>query len=196
MSERLYFLDMFGEYHPDDNLQGILQSLQIIGAELDHPHRSMKLELFSEEYISCAYVTEAVHAVMKTYQLNGLDFTLTHPAHQLQRISGDELRWMFVAENSMFRGSLAGAAWEWEGTHLTVRLRGNGKKELEKASTKICVSLKERFGCDVTISFEAGNALEGKALFDAMERLRSEKISEIPTAAEPAKKDKDLITNI
>ena len=189
MSERLYFLDMFGEYRPDETLQRFLGSLQILGAELDQPHRSMKLELFSEEYIPLSYVSDAVHAVMRIYMLTGLDFTLTHPSHQLQRISADELKWMFVAENSMFCGSLAGAVWEWNENHLTVKLRGNGKKELEKTAAKVQASLKERFGCDVTISFEAGNALEGKALFDAMERLRSEMISEAPAMAEAPKKE-------
>ena len=189
MSQPLYFLDMFGEFEPDDQLRHMLKPLQITSAELDQPNRRIRLELFSTEYIPSLYVTDAVGQVSRLYMLNGLDYTLTHPVDQLQAISPEELKWMFVAENSMFRGSLAGSVWEWNENNLRVKLRGNGKKELEKAAPKICAKLKERFGCDVTIFFEAGNALEGKALFEAMERLRSEMISEIPVAAEAPKKD-------
>ena len=38
---------------------------------------------------------------------------------------------LFVRENSMNRGSLAGAQWKWDESNLTVLLRGNGKKELQ-----------------------------------------------------------------
>ena len=191
MADQLYFLDMFRGYEPEESLRQILSTLVITGAELDQPHRRIRLELFSEVYIPYRYIDIAASDIAREYVLNALECAVAYPEHQLHRIEPEELKWMFVGENSMFRGSLAGAVWEWNGNDLTVRLRGNGKKELEKAAPKICAQLKERFGCDVSISFEAGNALEGKALFEAMDRLRVEKISQFPgsTSVEAPKKD-------
>ena len=189
MSEQLYFLDMFSGYEPDDTLRQAIAPLQIVGAELDQAHRYIELTAFSQSYIPWRYIDQVKQDLCQLYLLNGLDILVSFPADQISRIDPEELKWMFVAENSMFRGSLAGAAWDWNGNNLTVKLRGNGKKELEKTAPKICARLKEMFGCEVIITFEAGNALEGKALFDAMERLRSEMISEAPVVAEAPKKD-------
>ena len=189
MSEQLYFLDMFSGYEPDDTLRQAIAPLQIVGAELDQAHRYIELTAFSQFYIPWRYIDQVKQDLCQLYLLNGLDILVSFPADQISRIDPEELKWMFVAENSMFRGSLAGAAWDWNGNNLTVKLRGNGKKELEKTAPKICARLKEMFGCEVIITFEAGNALEGKALFDAMERLRSDMISEAPVVAEAPKKD-------
>ena len=182
MSEQLNFFDMFPEYHPSDFLLRMLEQTQILGADLEHSKRRIQLTMFAPEYIPLRFLNTASTDVCAIYMLNALEIHVTHPAHELSKVEPEELRDLFVAQNSMTRGSLAGSDWNWEGNVLTVQLRGNGKKLLEECVPRVAGELKARFGCDVTILFEAGNALEGKALFDAMERLRSEKISELPTA--------------
>jgi hypothetical protein len=93
---------------------------------------------------------------------------------------------MFVTQNSMARGSLAGAKWSWEGHVLTVELPRNGKKELEEAAVAVKRQLQARFGTPVEISFRAGENLEGQALFDAMEKLRGEAMTDLPAVAAAA----------
>ena len=188
MTEQLYYLDMFRGYEPEEPLRQILGTLRITGAELDQSQRTIDLTLYSPVYIPYRCLDEAVSETARIYAVRRMGFTVSFPSSELRSIEPEELKWMFVSENSMFRGSLAGCEWEWDGDILLCRLRGNGKKELEKAAPKIAAQLKQRFDCDVSIRFEAGNSLEGKALFDAMERLRAEKISQSPAAAAPDKK--------
>ena len=195
MAEQLNFFDMFPEYEPSPVLRQMLEQTQIVGAELEHSKRKIQLSMFAPEYIPLRYLNEASTDVCGVYLLKELDIQVTHPADQLCKIEPEELRDLFVAQNSMTRGSLAGAAWQWEDNTLRVRLRGNGKKMLEECAARVAAQLRLRFGCDVTILFEAGNALEGKALFEAMERLRSERISELPTAAVEPKKDAPTVVS-
>ena len=189
MAELLNFFDMFREYEPDDNLRRMLESTRIIGADIEHSRRHIDVYMNAPEYIPLRYINETAADVCRMYYLKSLNLFISHPSDQLQRIEPEELRDLFVAQNSMARGSLAGAQWEWSGSDLTVRLRGNGKKMLEECAVKVAKGLEERFGCEVKITFEAGNALEGKDLFDAMERLRTEMISDLPAAVASPQKD-------
>ncbi len=112
-----------------------------------------------------------------------LHITATHPAHQLQKVSNDELMQLFVVQNSMNRATLAGARWHWEGEKLTVCLLGNGVDGLKEALPSVCQNLRQRFAVPVEICIEAGKALEGKALFEEMERLRGSYLQHTPAAA-------------
>ena len=189
MAEQLNFLDMFRDYEPQGEALRLMAQTQILSVELDQASRHIEMSMFAAEYIPQRYIKEAVSAVCSLYYLNTLELTLRHPSDQLQRIEPEELRDLFVAENSMTRGSLAGAKWQWQGSILTVLLKGNGKKALEECAGKIARELSERFETEVEIRIEAGNALEGKALFEAMERLRSEMIVDAPAAASASQKE-------
>jgi DNA polymerase III alpha subunit (gram-positive type) len=83
----------------------------------------------------------------------------------------------------MARGSLAGASWQWEGSCLTIKLKGNGKDALLKNAPKVADELSKRFGTDVSINIVPGENLEGPALFDAMEKLRSQMLEETPSVS-------------
>lgn len=100
--------------------------------------------------------------------------------------------WLFVSRNSMARGSLAGAKWEWNEQNLTVKLAANGKETLLEHIPSVEKVLRERFAAPVHITVEAGNALEGKALFAATESMRESEIQKLPavSAAQPKKEDK------
>ena len=188
MSEQLTFFDMFQEYEPQDEiLLRLLRATRILGADIEHSRRRISLSVFAPEYIPLRKLNDAVNDVCRLYLLNGLDLQVSHPEDQLHKVEQEELRDLFVAENSMSRGSLAGAQWEWNDNTLTVKLRGNGVQILQESARAVAANLNKRFGCDVNIVFKAGNALEGKALFAAMERLRSEKILEQPRSVPEAK---------
>ena len=118
-----------------------------------------------------------------------MGLSATHPAHQLPYIESGELMSLFVAQNPMARASLAGAEWSWEDTTLVVRLLANGKKMLEECIPVVSRVLRERFGVPVVIRIEAGNALEGQELFEAMERMRQDMVADLPSAPTLEKKE-------
>ena len=55
---------------------------------------------------------------------------------------------------------------------------------------QVQTALQERFATPVNIHIEAGSALEGQALFDAMESMRGEMLQSIPAASAAAKPEK------
>ncbi len=176
MRETVYFLHMFPDYEPPEALKSVLSQAAIAAADIDPETRTVEVAIHSETYIPKAELEAIATSVRDSYGLKALYLTATHPAHQLQMVTADELRTLFVEHNSMHRGALAGASWSWEGNTLKVKLLGNGLKALRESAPAVCRNLQERFACAVSIEFEAGQALEGKALFDAMEKMRSELI--------------------
>jgi len=179
MKEKTLFLNMFSDYMPPEPLQSVLSQAAICAADLDPVSRTVDICLECPEYIPQWQLNQISEDVESLYGLAGLNIEAVFPADQLQKIAPDEILFMFVRQNSMFRGSLAGAIWEWEGNTLVIRLRGNGKKELEEAAVPICRELSHRFGTPVEIRIEAGNALEGDALFEAMMKMRYEQLVNI-----------------
>ncbi len=189
MENTICFLDMFPDYEPPEVLRGTLSQAAIVAADIDPASRRIAMDIYSDTYISARNLDAVQRDILALYDLRCMELTSKHPAHQLQKIESEELRDLFVKEDSMARGSLAGARWEWEGQRLSVHLKANGKEPLEKCSVKIAQHLSERFGTDVEIQIIAGDMLEGQALFDAMEKLRASMIEEMPAAAAPEVRD-------
>ena len=185
MENTIYFLDMFPDYEPPEVLRGTLSQAAIVAADIDPATRRIAMDIYSDDYISARNLDAVQRDILALYDLRSLELTSKHPAHQLQKIEPEELRDLFVKENSMARGSLAGARWEWEGNRLSVYLKANGKEPLEKCCSKISQHLSDRFDTDVEIQIIAGDMLEGQALFDAMEKLRASMIEDMPAAAAP-----------
>ena len=183
MDNTIYFLDMFPDYEPPEVLRGTLSQAAIVAADIDPATRRIAMDIYSDDYISARNLDAVQRDILALYDLRSLELTSKHPAHQLQKIEQEELRDLFVKENSMARGSLAGARWEWEGNRLSVYLKANGKEPLEKCCSKISQHLSDRFDTDVEIQIIAGDMLEGQALFDAMEKLRASMIEDMPVAA-------------
>ena len=183
MENTIYFLDMFPDYEPPEVLRGTLSQAAIVAADIDPATRRIAMDIYSDDYISARNLDAVQRDILALYDLRSLELTSKHPAHQLQKIEQEELRDLFVKENSMARGSLAGARWEWEGNRLSVYLKANGKEPLEKCCSKISQHLSDRFETDVEIQIIAGDMLEGQALFDAMEKLRASMIEDMPVAA-------------
>lgn len=182
MTERVYLLTMFPDYRPPEELYTALSQAAIAAADIDPEERSVHVAVHAEHYIPERLLSRAGRDIAALYGLHRLELTATHPAGELTKIENEELMGMFVRCDSMARGSLAGAKWIWEGVNLTIKLVANGKETLLEHVPTVQNILRERFGVPVTITVEAGQALEGKALFDAMESMRGSVLESLPTA--------------
>ena len=184
------FFRMFSDYAPPEPLKSALSQAAIVAADLDPATRNVTVAIYSETYIPRRYLTAAQQDICALYGLNSLTLTGTYPAGQLQNIEPEELLSLFVQENSMTRGILAGAQWIWEENRLTIHLQANGKQLLEECIPAVSASLQAQFATPVQIAVEAGQMLEGQALFDAMEKIRaSQKIEVRSTPTQTPKKD-------
>ena len=160
----------------------VLSQAAIAAADISAEERSVHVVLHSESYIPQRLLDQTAKEISGLYGLRRMNLTATHPASELQKIEPEELRDLFVMHDSMARGSLAGAKWEWSGESLTIRLAANGKAALMEHVPAVQQNLRERFAAPVTIAIETGNELEGKALIDAMQTLREETIRKMPAA--------------
>ena len=160
----------------------VLSQAAIAAADISAEERSVHVVLHSESYIPQRLLDQAAKEISGLYGLRRMNLTATHPASELQKIEPEELRDLFVMHDSMARGSLAGAKWEWSGESLTIHLAANGKAALMEHVPAVQQNLRERFAAPVTIAIETGNELEGKALIDAMQTLREETIRKMPAA--------------
>ena len=180
MNETVYLLNMFSDYAPPEEIAQALSQAAIVAADIHTESRSVRVAAHCPNYVPRRLVETVERDVSALYGLDGLSIVLTHPESQLQKIEPEELMMLFVSCNSMTRGALAGAKWSWEGEKLTIGLRGNGKAAIEELIPQVQQALRERFATPVTITVEAGAALEGKALFDAVETMRQAEIDRYP----------------
>ena len=183
------FLSMFPAYEPPEPLQSLLAQAVILDAEIDAESRSLSVRLFSPDYLPMNAVEEIAGGIRTCYGLRSLELHPSHPATERVKMQPQELMMLFVRENSMAMGTLAGAGWDWHADTLTVKLRANGKKMLEECVPKVQQALAERFGTPVTVVIESGAALEGQALFDAMEKMRDTVIGDLPKMAQARKQE-------
>ena len=181
MKEKIYLTDMFACYEPPEEYGSALSQAAIVAVDMDMETRSISVVIHSETYISNRILSAVEKEIRSIYGLRRLELEATHPASELHKMDPEDLMQLFVRKNSMTRGSLAGAQWEWEGNNLKITLRANGKAELMELVPAVEKYLRERFASPVTIEIQAGHALEGKALFEAMESLRGSMIRSIPT---------------
>ena len=172
MEKTVFLLDMFSDYEPPEGMKEALSQAAIAAADIHLESRSVQVAAHSPDYIPRRLLETAEREVAALYGLNRVEITVTHPASELQKIEPEELMMLFVSRNSMTRGTLAGAKWEWAGEELTVRLRANGTATIEELLPQVQTALRERFATPVTIRVEAGSDLEGKELFEAMDSMR------------------------
>ena len=188
MSETTYFLNMFSEYEPPEPLKSVLSQAAVVAADIDVEARRVEVCIHSDAYIPKQLLTQTEQEICHCYGLQRMAITATHPASELQKIQPEELMGLFVEKNSMNRGSLAGAQWDWAGNTLVIRLTGNGKKELMECVPSVRQYLQERFASVVDIQIEAAQSLAGKELFHAMEKLRDGMLDALPKAEQSAAK--------
>ncbi|MDY4490635.1 MAG: PolC-type DNA polymerase III [Candidatus Faecousia sp.] len=180
MDETVYLLNMFPDYVPPEELREALSQAAIAAADIHPETRGVSVAVHSDRYIPQRLLDTAGKELAELYGLKRLEITSTHPESQLHCMEPEELMWLFVSRDSMTRGTLAGAKWNWEGTELNIQLRANGKKALEELVPQVCSALREKFACPVTIQIHAGQDLSGQALFDAMESMRDSMLESLP----------------
>ena len=188
--EKVYLFQMFPDYEPPEALHAALSQAAIAAADISVEDRSVHVVVHSENYIPQRLMDQVAKEIATLYGLRRMALTATHPADQLTKIESEELMNLFVQRDSMARGSLAGAKWDWEGEHLTIRLVANGKDALMEQVPQVQQVLRERFAAPVTISIETGAALEGKALFEAMETMRGQMMKNLPAASAAKREEK------
>ena len=181
--KKIPFSKMFPDYEPIEDYYLLVTHSQILSADLDPGARTVDMSVFSEAYIPQRILDAVSTEIRELYGLSGLSIRGVHPADQLTLIESQELRNLFVAEDSMNRGTLAGADWHWEGTTLHVDLVANGKEELLKCWPKVRQNLRERFDVVTELQVHPGQELQGKELFEAMKKLRGTQLSSLPAKA-------------
>ena len=195
MSKTVFFLNMFPDYQPPEPLMGMLSQAAITAADIDTESRSVTVTLRSDTYIPQKLLTNAAGDIAAVYGLRRLQIEPVYPASQLQSVEPEDLMQMFMSENSMTRGSLAGATWSWEENTLHIDLQANGKDMLMECVPAVRRRIAAQFGTQIQIEIKAGKNLEGKALFEAMEAMRTSVITNLPTNAAAPKKENAPVDN-
>ena len=195
MSNTVFFLNMFPDYPPPEPLDTLLSRAAITAADIDPERRAVTVAVASDAYIPQKLLMKAAGDICAAYGLRELRIEPVYPASQLQSMEHDDLMQLFVSESSMTRGSLAGAKWTWEGEKLHIDLMANGKDLLLECVPAVRRRLAEQFGVQVDIEIKAGQNLEGKALFEAMDAMRSSMITSLPTNAAVPKKEAAPVDN-
>ena len=188
MDTKVLFIDMFPEYAPAEPLEKSLLQAVVLSADIAPEKRSIYLQINSSSYIPQHLLSKVEEDISGIYGLQNVKIDATYPASQLSSIDPEELMAMFVAQNSMTRGALAGASWTWEDTTLNIQLVANGRDSVMECIKPVCNILRDKFGVCVTINVLAGEDLSGQALIDAMADLRSEALKTIPAATTNEKK--------
>ena len=192
MEEKTYFLNMFSDYEPPEALKSALSQAAVCAANIDPEARTVSVRVESKDYIPLRYLEQVSEQICGIYTLRKMELTAVHPEDQLEKIEPEELQLQFIRHNPMARGTLAGAKWTWDGMHLTVHLAANGKETLQDAIPYVKEYLRSRFGVQAEISLEASQNLDGRALFDAMEKMRLDMIRDNPVVISEPKKEKPV----
>ena len=175
--------EIFSEYEFGEALgNAVVDQLTI-----DREERLVSVSIRAAQYGPAAEMEGAAQAIGRSYLLGRLVITPHFPPETLEQLDFSELSDLLIREYSPAAGSLAGCKWSLEGDTLRLNLRANGKEPLEKQMPKLRNYLAERFGRKVETVIEAGNALEGQALFNELARIRQEALTHVP---EPVFKDK------
>ena len=189
MNQQITLFHMFPDYVPPEELRQVLSQAAIVAADIFPETGTVEAAVHAESYIPQRLLDQAAREIASLYGLRKLSLTATHPETELHKIEPEELMQLFVSRNSMARGTLAGAKWEWKDAALTIRLVANGKEALTEHIPVVQNLLRERFAAPVTITVEAGEALEGKALFEAMESMRGQLLQNLPAVSHQPKKE-------
>ena len=132
MDSNVLLLNMFPDYEPPEALKSAVSQAVIVAADIDPATRTVEVAIYSPDYIPYRYLNQFIRDVEGMYGLKQLRIQPTYPAARCSDMEPDDLMALFVAENSMTRGALAGALWQWEDTCLHIHLKGNGKSLLEE----------------------------------------------------------------
>ena len=180
MKQTIPFLHMFPDYRPAEAWQERLQNAILVDADVDPTARRISVNMASENYIPRTVLDGMEREICRIYALNGLTLRCKFPQSQLQEIAFEEIRDIFVAHNSMARGILAGAGYQWDNDRLHISLAANGEEILTKILPQVKTVFMERFSCAPEITMASGKSLDGKELQNAMAQMRQQMLSDMP----------------
>ena len=86
MEEQIFFLNMFPDYEPPEELYAALSQAAIAAADISAEERSVHVVLHSESYIPQRLLDQAAKEISGLYGLRRMNLTATHPASELQKI--------------------------------------------------------------------------------------------------------------
>jgi len=181
MKEKALFTMMFPDYEPPEALKSALSQAVIVAADLDVTQRVIEVELALQEYLNIHKIQQLQEYIENLYELRRFTVTCTYPREILTEVDAEDLLSLFVSQNSMTMGSLAGAKWNWDGECLTISLQGNGAEAVKECIPQVKACLDRQFSANVDIQVLSGEVLEGNELFQAMDKLRKTEMEKIPT---------------
>ena len=188
MQEKILLLNMFSDYTPPEPVQRAFDQAAISAAQIDPSTRSAKVSFSSPKYISQELISTFSTQAAEYYGLRKLELEGQYPSEELKSVPFREIMMLFVEADSMNRAILAGAQWNWEESTVSVQLVGNGLEVLKESTVLVSRRLMEMFGIKVEFAFHPGQNLQGKDLYKAMEKLRSDLLQELPRANTAEKK--------
>ncbi len=189
MDEKVLFSHLFSQCEVPEEWCQLLLGAEVLTGSIDVPNNSISVTLRCDAYIPSRVLRAVAQRIKEQYGFLEVQLHAEFPAADIVKLEPDELMGLFVEQNSMARGILAGAQWMWTGNVLTVFLKANGKAVLEECIPEVCRLLAVQFGTQVDIRIESGVDLGGQALFDAMEKMRNEIMSELPQPSFAPKKE-------
>ena len=184
----ILFGEMFPDYEMPEDIKELFSLVTIENAQIDPENRTICVNIFSSRYIPYRLIAGVSSDLEALYHVRSLTIEPRFPSDQLQLVEEEELMGLFTAHNSMARGVLAGATWQWEDRELNIQLRANGKEELGDSVRHVTQVLKHRFGADVTICVHSEDRPDGVSLQQVMEKMRQDMMAELPRVAEAAPK--------
>jgi len=187
--ETVKFLNMFPDYVPQEDLAELLGEATLVAADIDPEKRRVEVCIHSGRYLSSRKLQTVADEITGLYGLGGMQITATHPVDQRYCMEPEDIMQLFVEQDSMARGALAGAKYSWQEDTLQIALKANGKLDLQKAVPVVTRALQERFGAPVQIQIEAGQDLTGEALLEAMEKMRVQALENLPKTQATQKKE-------
>ena len=129
MKKTVFFLNMFSDYEPPEELREALSQAAIVAADIVPETGRVAVAVHVPAYIPQRLLEQVQRDISVLYGLRKLELTATFPPESLHDCESGEVMNLFVTANPMNRGSLAGAQWCWNENTLTIKLRANGKME-------------------------------------------------------------------
>ncbi len=189
MSEHIGLLNMFPDYVPPEALENALNQAAIVAADIDPEKRRVTVTAQFNTYVSDRSLEHVARGISNAYGLHDVTIIPEYTPEQIPFVAPEDWMQLFVNQNSMARGVLAGAQWSYEEGKLIIQLKANGKDVLCECLPAVRQFAMERFGVELNVEIRVGEDLSGQALLDAMQELRTNALRDIPSVSAAVKQE-------